>query len=405
MAVESELFLHRIIDPDNEDIDYYRMLKRLGDEPTTKAEIETRNSVAETTLTRSLNRFVDTDVLRQEGTVYHLTPVGEILCRELTIAMDAVADAEGTTGKESEDQRGREKLTYLLSSDSRFRLLQSLIESPKSKTAWAEDCGVDRITVQRVADDFEQYGLIDTQGGWCETTEEGIAVRTSYDRLVNRAEAVLERADFLVRLGERSLELPVDGLENTRTVVNDAGSPHAVLNTAIETTSIRDVREGNASIDRFQALIPVFNESMFEVFIPIMNFGTDIRTIDDKSTVEALTRKENIHYVAAGLMAPNVNQRVFPQNLTDGIATFDDGMQLSTYHEHYPYTACLVSNDERIVRWAYEEIDDYWEQSIPMRTYLMNNLEDRVGHLAKHVPNVADYLPNFDSDVLISADD
>jgi len=248
--------------------------------------------------------------------------------------------------------------------------------------------------VERLRSELEERGWIVSDDGQYRSTQEGEAVLHSCARLRRYVTAVLERAPFFLRYGDRSVDLPLDGLENTHLAVSDAKSPQETLDALVELTSLNDVYRGDATLERIRAVCPIFSQGVFDIFEPLVDHGTEIEIIYDLESIKELTEKGNSHYLSVNVVAPNVTFRVYPEELTIGFGTYDDAAMLAGYTEEYPYDAGLTTDDQSIVDWTNAEFDRFLAESESPKPYVADAIE-------AYLPGV-DFSTSLESDTQLS---
>lgn len=96
-----------------------------------------------------------------------------------------------------------EEISYLVRSENRVRVLNTLSREPKSKRGVVEETGVSGVTAGRIIDGFLERGWVREADDAYDTTEVGDLLATDYRRL-------LESMDLACRMGPVIDHVPLD---------------------------------------------------------------------------------------------------------------------------------------------------------------------------------------------------
>ena len=385
--MDADTLLSKVSDRSPAGIDIYWLFGQLDDESLLMTEITEQTSVARSTAERTINQFIEASLIIKKERECSLTPVGMVVFREITRTATVM-------GEDDAVHQGLEQISYLCGSEYRTGLLQAFVGIPRSTSEARKHWGVSKSTASRIVSELEERGWVVSDDGQYRSTQEGEAVLHSCARLRRYVAAVLERAPFFLRYGDRSVNLPLDGLENTHLAVSDAKSPQETLDALVELTSLNDVYRGDATLERIRAVCPIFSQSVFDIFEPLVDHGTEIEIIYDLESINELTEKGNSHYLSVNVVAPNVTFRVYPEELTIGFGTYDDAAMLAGYTEEYPYDAGLTTDDQSIVDWTNAEFDRFLAESESPKPYVADAIE-------AYLPGV-DFSTSLDSDTQLS---
>lgn len=255
-------------------------------------------------------------------------------------------------------------LAYLAASPDRYGLLRAISERPQYKRDLAAGSNApSRTTVHRTLRDFEQRGWTEQMGdGRVHTKESAEQCLQAYEWLRTAMAQATEKAPLINQLPWwADPELPV--LAGSELVIETEEEPHAVLNAAVEAANLRD---GN--LERLRTIVPVFDKITFERFGDEVNRDAEFEILLDRRAYNQLTRPQNLAYLAGGLLAPNVEMRVYAENLYLGLGIYDDTVLVGGSTEANK-DAAVVGENEQLRTWADQRFETLWTdaETIPQR--------------------------------------
>jgi len=208
-----------------------------------------------------------------------------------------------------------DRITYLLGSDERIQVLESLSKRREDQCTIAEACSISRSTVHRNLVGIRERGWArETDGGY-ELTAAGEGVLAAYREFADTVATLGEHEPLLEHL-DGFEPPPVSALDGCETTVATTKNPHAPTVAAAETIrrnagdSVRIVVSG---------VSPITNEAGWEA----LESGSTLETIVDRTVLETLEGA----YDSAGREAlgrDGFTMRFHPDSIETGLVLAGD---------------------------------------------------------------------------------
>jgi len=329
---------------------------RAAVEPIGATELADRQETTRPTVYRALEPFVEADLLAQNDG-FELTDAGAAFLNAYERAVSEVAPAA---------------LEWLARSDQRPQLLRTLQRGRARKAELADGPeSPSRATVHRAVNSFEQRGWVTRCDGYWLPTAAGNAALEQFDQLCTATEQAVTKADFLDRFGAAD-QIPLTALADAEQVLPTAERPHALLDASVKAAGIH-----GEPVDHLRTLVPVFSPVVFSEFESLVDDATTFEVLYTESAFKQLTQPRHIHHLTAGLLASNVDVRVYSDSLAWGIGIYDETVMLAGANETGVH-AGVIDQAEPLRSWATETFEHYWQQGSPPSRRFMDWLRTAV---------------------------
>jgi predicted transcriptional regulator len=243
----------------------------------------------------------------------------------------------------------RSDIAYLVGSDNRVTILETLRERPRGPSELASVCSCARETAHRCLAGFVDRGWVERENGRYRITTGGEMVVRRYGELESTMVQTNRLEPFLRRASPSFRGLPADLLPELHLETATSEDPHAPV------SRFRSVL-GEETLNGFRGVTPVvsavFNEAAARVIAP----ETDAELVIDESVLRASkTAYEDALDEAFALSGFTL--LLAPEPLTFGLVLADGHAYTSVYDDG-SLVASVDSDDEAFVRWVtglYEE--------------------------------------------------
>ena len=315
---------------------------RAAGDGTSAAALAERFGISRRQVYRALDPLVEAGLVSNEGG-FRVNSAGERLFDAYTSIVELL---------------GADGVATLVTSEHRLSILRTLREEPRSKRDLVESETLpSRATVHRSVAVLEERGWVAPTGdGRLQLTEAGADALAEFDALLVSVDETVEKAPFLRNL-DRRVALPLTALRYTDLVVERGDDPFALLEASIEAADIRGV-----GVKHVRTLVPFFSPVMSEEFESLVDRETTFEVICTPRTFRQLTSPRYARYLAAFLLAPNVEVRVHPEEFTWGLGIYDETVMLAGSTESSEQAA-VVGQTRDLTAWANETFDTLWAES------------------------------------------
>ena len=343
-------------------------------QPATLDDLTATLSHSRKAISDALEWYESEGWVRNEGNRYVRTAIGDAVLRHLDaqksredeIASDASSTKpDSKEGYESREAK-REDLKVIVDSELRERMLRSS-SLPASSSPLSDKYETSALTAYRIRHSLANRGWYGRQGQTYHRTTAGDAAHADFERLLAVLEQIADKKPLFSRLPDDVIDFPISSLVDAR-LFTPADGPDAAL-TALK-------RVGNAasdgSLDRIRTICPVYRPTSISTMREFISFDTRTEIVFDQPTFRQLCAPEQWP-VLGGLVAhPYTEVRVYPDDLSFGIGTYDECGIISAYNDHPGDVAGVASADEQVLKWIDSTIDDHWQHSDPVSEELTN---------------------------------
>lgn len=239
----------------------------------------------------------------------------------------------------------RSNIAYLVGSDNRVRILETLRERPHGPSELASACACARETAHRCLAGFVDRGWVTRENGRYEITPSGEMVLERYRGLESAVTQTTRLEAFLGRAPSAFRDLPPELLSELHLEAATPEDPHAPI------SRFRSVL-GDETLDRFRGVTPVvsavFNEAAARVIAP----ETDAELVVDESVLRA-SRTTYEDALDEAFSLSEFTLLLAREPLTFGLVLADDRAYASVYDDG-SVVASVDSDDGRFVQWIAE---------------------------------------------------
>jgi predicted transcriptional regulator len=278
----------------------------------------------------------------------------------------------------------RDALALLGNSSHRRTLLRRLRRRPSRKADLVDCEGTpSRATVHRAISEFEDRGWVNRSGdtGLYSLTDAGCDVLDGFDTFETAVAHAHEYTFFLAPLDHRIADIPLDGLSNSRLVVESnlaTGQTEAILKDIVEEDP-KDVCTFNASV----------STRLADIYDPIIRSSARVRILLTERVLYALpTQGRYTNHVRRGLQSTNVSVRVVPdvESLPVNMGIHDDETVVIGPPDAGKFikqdgqlkTAAIVSSDPTLIEWAKTLWQTYDDRSISLTRQVIQSILNRI---------------------------
>jgi predicted transcriptional regulator len=245
----------------------------------------------------------------------------------------------------------REHVAFLVGSENRVRILETLRERPCRQCELVRVCGLSRSTVHRALDGLAAREWIRNEGGEYRLTAGGQFVLERYEALETSIERVNEWGPFLNRLGDVAATLPPAALDDATMVTTTPENPHGpVSHTADALASSR--------AETFYGISPIVSPLINEAARKLIETGAEMELLIDDSVLDT----SRAAYPAAledAYTLENFALYLYPGDLTFGLTILDERVLVSTHDEQGVLRECLDGTNEALAAWARDTYEEY----------------------------------------------
>lgn len=245
----------------------------------------------------------------------------------------------------------REHVAFLVGSDNRIEILETLRERPCRQCELIRACGLSRSTVHRTLDGLSAREWIRNEGGEYRLTAGGQFVLDRYAALETAIERVEEWGPFLNRLGDVAATLPLAALDDATMVATTPENPHA---------AVRHVADAFAEsrAETFRGITPVVSPVTNEAARKLVESGADMELLIDDSVLDT-SRADYSDALEDAYTLSNFALYLSPDALTFGLTILDDRVLISAYDERGVLRECLDGTDDALAAWARDTYEEY----------------------------------------------
>lgn len=337
--------INELVDPGSQ----LRILRELSERPATPAGLNSENIVSRKTAHNHLTTFADRRWIERNDGQYILTTVGAIVLRNIEECIDTV---------------GQNRLAALTRTPFNVRLLRTAAEEPiRPSDIAVEDHSPSRSRITQIRSNFEEHGWVQREQGRYDLTDSGGSVLCAYNDLASTIEQVMDKAPFLQSFEAHSMDIPLTILSSVDLITSSHDTAESATDAVVEACEPR--------VDQMRTVCPIFDRSMYERFEDIVDPDVDAKIVFDEQTYRHLCHPKRLYQLLLGFAAPNVEMRVYPDNLTFGIGVYDEQTSMiAAYAESDRYEAGIIGTDDDLVAWTASLFDDYWQQSQPLPVHM-----------------------------------
>ncbi|WP_227375150.1 helix-turn-helix transcriptional regulator [Haladaptatus halobius] len=252
----------------------------------------------------------------------------------------------------------REQVDFLASSPTRLCLLRKLRDQSLDPSTLTARCTCSRATVHRNLETVQQYGWVRSVDGSYELTVVGKRILDQFDSLLETISTVNAHKMFFQHLGDLGLDIPLAGFDSGTVVTATPENPHAPLR--YYTTEIAEL-----SSKRFYGISPIVSPEFNEAGRSFVESGTEIELIIDE-TVLSVAQAAYPNDIAEAFEVDHFSLYVYPDDLTFGLALFDDRVFVGSHTDNGQLQACLDSTDEELFDWVADRYNQFRAEAEPV---------------------------------------
>ena len=365
------LFAYLVGRPGGTGMSPLSLMASLESQPRSLEDLANEYDVDRATVYRTATPAVEAHVLATSEGEYSLTGLGACLLYQYQQVCD-------------EFDIDRELLATLTGSSHRETLMRRLRERPLRKAELTHGEGMpSRATVHRRVSEFEERDWVrrNAETGSYTLTATGRNVLDGFDTFQTAVARAHEYALFLAPLDDRIADIPLDGLANSRLIVESnlaTGQTEAILKDLVE--------EGPKDVCTFNASV---STRLADIYDPVIRSPAQVRILLTERVLYALpTQGRYTDHVRRGLQSTNVSVRVVPDieslpvnmgihdNQTVVIGPPDAGKFIEI--DGQLKTAAIVSSDLTLIAWAKTLWQTYDDRSISLTRQIIQSILDRI---------------------------
>lgn len=251
-----------------------------------------------------------------------------------------------------------EAVSFLVGSSNRVAVLEELRSGRRSTNELDSIVGVPRVTLWRVLRDLGERGWIHEEDGTYVLSNEGRLIYDDFEALLSTVEAAAALGDFVEYLPLDDLGFDVHRLAEATLVVPSPSDPQGPIRVAE-----RQVREARTVRILSHALAP----GVLDVLHDRSGSG-DLSSLDAVVTaevVDAISIDPASRSTLGELVATDdVNVFRYDGEIPHLMAILDDErVGLAVDDEHGAPKGVVETDDEVVLDWARETVDDYRESA------------------------------------------
>lgn len=252
-----------------------------------------------------------------------------------------------------------EAIEFLARSPNRVAVLRAVADEPHSRRALREETAASQPTLTRILRDFEE-------NDWIRRTDEGYTATPLGGLLADGFADLLTVVETEQHLRDVAPWLPTDELDISLTALHDAmitrpttTDPSGPLKRALELTD--DARD-------HRILSYALNRDMVERLHAATVKGTQqFEAVVTDATIEPLRDAPALWtQFRAVADSDTVTIRVADQPVSFAMGVADDTVYFLLRDDGEVLRALVESDDERVLRWAHDTFERYWETASPL---------------------------------------
>lgn len=268
---------------------------------------------------------------------------------------DAVPGA-GTGDRPAADGPAREAVAYLSASPSRLGVFRAIAAGVSRPGALAETADVSRTTVHRCLNEFDERGWVTDRPDGYAVTAAGRAVLEGYVDLLARVGRADRYGPFLAAF-DRADECPLPSEADV--AVAEPTDPHA----PVEFLTSR--LPGPDEVDRLVGFVPVVAPAFDRAYGPLVAAGVETELVLPGAAFER-AREAYPESVERAEAAENLTVMVTDRDVEVGVSLFPGEVFLGAYGDDGQFRACLHTDDDDVMAWARELVDEHRAAARPV---------------------------------------
>ncbi|MDY6775818.1 MAG: helix-turn-helix domain-containing protein [Halobacteria archaeon] len=248
-----------------------------------------------------------------------------------------------------------DKISFLLRSDNRIRILRALSEESLSLRELMDQLDCPRTTLQGNLNKLAERDWVKKVSGEYEITPEGYVVLSGFIDLNDCFKASETLKPFLKHIPtDRLDEIHLSNLTGSRIILPQEGRPHA---------PVRRFKQIIETTDRVHAFTPVVLPAYVDVFHRRIMEGMKADLIFEKDVVDSLVSMDREGKITDILEEENTNILVTDHEIEYGLGIADNTLVLKSYGSTQ-MPRCLVENKSgQGVQWARNVYRNYERES------------------------------------------
>lgn len=255
------------------------------------------------------------------------------------------------------DQQAFEDIQFLTGSPQRRDVLAALCAEPARPAELCTDIDATRTTIQRILAGYRERQWVVKRDGRYQATVTGRRLCEQYEALLSEAKRAREFGPLAAHLGPVADDLPVEPLEEGQLTASEDGSPLAALSQFTDWMEAVD--------DQLRALSPVVARPFNDIGVKLLESGTDIGMVIDKTVLER-SREQYQSDLELGAEHEAIDIYVQQEPLPVGVALDTDRVCLVAYDEDNNMRAVLESTNDELYEWAMDTYERHRERAAPL---------------------------------------
>lgn len=240
----------------------------------------------------------------------------------------------------------RGEIAFLVGSESRVAILETLRGSPHRPTELAQECSCARETAQRTVSAFADRGWVEkrAEDRRYALTAAGEVVADGYEEF----EATVTVADrlsvLLSNLGDVVSDLDPVVLRRLHDTTATGDDPHAPINRFLTVT-------GDGPVDRLRGITPIVSRVFNEAAKRVIGPESDVELVIDEGVFET-SADEYPDDLERAFDLDQFRLFVSPRTLGFGLLLVDGHALLGAYDGHGNLIATVDGTDSEFYQWA-----------------------------------------------------